>query len=487
MMQFGNVTARACAVVLVAACAAHADFSTLPAALAKDLASNDAKARVRARQLLPRHGMAALDHVLPLLASEDQGARLSAYNVAADIANAAAGPGHDADRHVAASKLMALAAPGQPEVVVLQALRLLPIVTPDGFDVGPIAAILNGTDAKMREKARECLGLMATDAACDALIDAAPKADAAFAAALLDEVAALRNPRALDRAAAMLAHGDATVRAAAARTVAWSGDTRFVGPLNDAVAKATPETRADAYDALLRLADAMVQRGGNWDTAIAVYRNVLASAPQPTIQGAAMTGLGRYGDGTVVDAIAKAAVAANGALDDQAALALTSLQGREGVLGAIAAYPQLQEAVRVSMLAIWGQQKQIEAIDLMQQELAGTSAPVRDRALRALADVGSMKAFAALVGVAKNGSDTERAFALGAVKQMAGNLGNTGDKQAAGLAFMQLYGLTDDPALRAEAIKGIAANPVPQAFDVAKDALESADLKSSAIEALAAV
>lgn len=139
------------------------------------------------------------------------------------------------------------------------------------------------------------------------------------------------------------------------------------------------------------------------------------------------------------------------------------------------------------MLSIWGQQKQTDALDLMASELKSTSAGVRPAALQALASVGSMKGFAALVDVAKNGNDDERAFALNAVKQMAGNLGNTGDKQAAGLAFVQFYGLTDEEALKNDALRGIAQNPVPQAYDVAKDALNNANLKPAAIDALAAV
>lgn len=487
MMSSVSPLSRTFGALIVLALAAQADFTTLPAALAKDLASPDAKARIRARQLLPRQGVAALDHVMPLLSSEDQGVRLTAFNVIADIANGAAAPGHDADRGIAAAKLMTLIAPGQPEPVVLQGLRLLPIVVPNGFDVTPVATILTSSDPKMREKAREALGLIATDQACDALLDAAAKADSDFAVALLDEVAVLRNPRSLEKAAALLASGDAGVRVAAARAVAWSGNPKYVEPIRAVVAKATPETQAAAFDAELKLADAIIQHGGNWDTGIGIYRDVLTAAPQATVRGAALMGLGRYGDGTVVDAIVSAVKAAQGELDDQAAMALTSLQGREGVRGAIEAYPQLSERVQVSLLSVWGQQKQIEALDLIQKELASTTPAIRGAALHALAAIGSMKAFAPLVDIAKNGNDDERAFALASVKQMAGNLGTAGDKQAAGLAFVQLFDLAQDEALRGDALRGIAQNPVPQAYDTVKGALNDAGLKPAAIEALASV
>ena len=172
-MKLYGLAFRAIAILFVFVTAVHADFTTLPAALAKDLASPDMKARVRARQLLPRHGVAAVDHLLPLLASEDQGVKLTAYNVLADIANAAAAPGREAERDTVARKLLTLLEPGQPDPVLYQGLRLLPIVAPQGFDfVQPIQPILVGTDTRAAEKARECLTLMATDSACDTMAPA---------------------------------------------------------------------------------------------------------------------------------------------------------------------------------------------------------------------------------------------------------------------------------------------------------------------------
>lgn len=475
------------AAAILAGSVANADFATLPAALAKDIASADVKARVRARQLMPRHGVAAIDPLLPLLAGQDQGAKLTAYNVLADVANMLAGPGFEQERRIAAEKLMTLVGVEQPEAVKLQGLRLLPIVVPEGFDVSPVAALLSSNDANLREKARESLGLMATNEACDALVSAAASADAPFAVALLDAVAMLRNARALDPTASLLAHTDPRVRNAAARAVAWSGEPRFMAPLETVVKQAPADQQTEAYDALLRLADAMARRGGNWDTAMAVYKSVLSAPAPATIRAAAMMGLGRYGDGSVVDEIVAAAAAAQGALDATAAMALTSLQGGEGVAGALAAYPKLAPSTRLQMLAVWGQQRQEQTLDLLKQELAGTDPVFRGAALHAMAAIGSMKSFPDLVHVAKHGNNEERAFALDAVKRMAGNLGSTGDKQAAGLAYVQVYSLSEDEALRADALRGIAQNPVPQAYDAVRAALEQPNLKPLAIDALAAV
>ncbi|HRK34458.1 MAG TPA: hypothetical protein PLJ47_07660, partial [Candidatus Hydrogenedentes bacterium] len=419
-----------------------ADFTAYTAALVKDLGSTNAQARIRARQLLPRHGAEAIEPLLPLLSSEDQGARLSAYNVIADIANVAASPGHEADRVLATTQLMKLVAADATESQKLQGMRLLTIVVPDGFDVSPIAALLKSDNANMREKARESLTLIATNEACDALISAAGNTDAAFAAALLDSVAMLRNPIALDRAAALAEHNDPLVRCAAMRAIAWRGNPEYLQIADSVIARATPETLFFANDAKLRLADAMALHGGNWDAAMQVYKDVLAGATDPEIRGAAMMGLGRHGDATVVDEIVAAAASANGALDSQAAMALTSLRGREGIVAVAEAYPSLSESTRIAILSVWGQDKQEDAIDLVIREVTNTSPAIRFAALQALAAAGSMKGFPALVAVAKDGNAEEKAFALQTVRQMAGRLGGSGDAQAAGLAYVQLYGLS---------------------------------------------
>lgn len=97
--------------------------------------------------------------------------------------------------------------------------------------------------------------------------------------------------------------------------MAWSGDVKYVAPLNNIVATATPETQTAAYDAVLRLADAIILTGGNWDAGLSIYKQVLTSAPQTTIRGVATMGLGRNGDATVIDEIVAGAAAAKGELD----------------------------------------------------------------------------------------------------------------------------------------------------------------------------
>ncbi|GMU92376.1 MAG: hypothetical protein AMXMBFR4_14340 [Candidatus Hydrogenedentota bacterium] len=453
--------------------------------LVADLKSSDVKLRVRARQLLPREGVSAIEKLMPILASDDLSLRGTAFNVIADIANAAAAPGRDADRRRAAELLMTLVAPEQPEAVKIQGLRLLPIVVSEGFDISPVANLLKQDD--LREKARAALIEIGAGEACVALLSALEGADAPFTVALLNAIETFEEESSLERVVEFTSHKDPAVRAAAVRAIAWSGKPDFVALMEKAAQTSTPETQPTVFDAWLRLADAMAAKGGNWDAAIAQYQAVLRYPVSMAIRSAAIMGLGRHGDGSVAGHIVAAGQAFPGEHDTVVAMALTSLQGKEGVTAALAEYPELSVIAKQSMLEIWGQRKETLAIDLMKQELEHATPEIRMAALHALASVGSMEAFAPLVKVARSGNDEERAFAFDAAKRMAGSLDTAGNKEGAGLAYLQLWELTEEESVRLDVLRGLARCPVPQAFELVKSALGQPALNDAAIEALAGV
>lgn len=453
--------------------------------LVADLKSSDVKSRVRARQLLPREGVSAIEKLMPILASDDLGLRGTAFNVIADIANVAAAPGRDEDRLRAAELLMTLIAPEQPEAVKIQGLRLLPIVMSEGFDVSPVASLLKQDD--LREKARAALIEIGTGEACVALLNALEGADAPFSVALLDAIETFEEESSLERVVEFTNHEDPAVRAAAVRAIAWSGKPEIVALMERVAQTSTPETQSTVFDAWLRLADAMAAKGGNWDAAIAQYQAVLRYPVSMAIRSAAIMGLGRHGDGSVARRIVEAGQAFPGEHDAVVAMALTSLQGKEGVTAALAEYPEQSVIAKQSMLEIWGQRKETLAIDRMKQEIEHATPEIRMAALHALANVGSMEAFAPLVKVARSGNEEERAFAFDAAKRMAGSLDTAGNKEGAGLAYLQLWDLTEDKSVRLDVMRGLARCPVPQAFELVKGALANPEFKDAAVEALAGV
>ena len=469
------------ALALFASVAASADWRQLAA----DLSSADEAARIRARQLLPREGVAPLPSLIPLLAQENQPIRLAARNVIADILNGAAAPGHEADQLFAANQMMNCLAPDKPQVQVELGLRLLPIIVPEGFDVGPVAALL--TNADLCEKARACLEEIGTDNACTALLNAVSAADPVFAAALIDAAGKLQKKRSTEPLTAFLSHADADVRAAAAMALSWTGDSGLVPTFKTIAAESTPEIQFKAYDALLRLTDAIVLKGGNWNLAMDLYCDVLATGPTYIIRATAMMGLGRYGDASVVDSIVAGIPADDPDMADTAVQALSSLKGLEAIKAVMKVYPGLSQPIRVGLLNGWGQRRELATLDLVKEELNSTTPEVRSAALHALAAMQSMQAFAALVDVARNGNDEEKAFALASVRGMAGSLGSAGNAQAAGLAYMQLYQLATDDDLRRICVQGLERYPVPQAYDLVKGLLENAALKDAAVPAYVAV
>lgn len=471
--------------------------------LAKEVAKGDPLARARARQLLPRYGPDAVDPLLPLLSSDDAGIRGTAFNIIADIANMAASPGREDDRENVARKLMALVAPEQSERVKLQGLRLLPIVVPEGFDVQPVATLLD--DAAYREKAREALVLMGTDKACEALLAALSKCDPvsaiaasqalnaakpvedpAFAAALLDGLGTIQRTELLEPISKHLNSPHAQVRSAAARAMSWSGDVRFVDAIRKVAANAPEETRAEAVDALLRFGEAMARHGGNWTLAMELFREVLENSSETRSRAAAMMSLSRYGDASAVPLLI-AAAGEDAELAAPAVQALAGIQGGEAVKCVLAEYPALPASTKIGLLSVWGQQRVLAAVDLMKSELASAEAQIRAAALNALAATGSMQAFPALVAVAQSGNDEERQFALDAMERLAGGLDSLGNKEAAGLAYVRLYQLTPNEQVKLDVLRGISRCPVPQAFEIAKEALANPGLKEAAVEALAAV
>ncbi|HNT89120.1 MAG TPA: hypothetical protein PKL84_14745, partial [Candidatus Hydrogenedentes bacterium] len=117
------------------------------------LGGGDEEARILARQLLPRHGAAAVSRLLPLVTREDANVWFAAMRVLEDIANTVSVPGREAERIETARLIMTLVAPEQPDAIKERGLRLLPLVVSEGFDLGPVAALL-GSNPVLREKAR---------------------------------------------------------------------------------------------------------------------------------------------------------------------------------------------------------------------------------------------------------------------------------------------------------------------------------------------
>jgi HEAT repeat protein len=428
-----------------------------------------------------------------LLASEDVAVKRTAFNVLADIANGVAAkdleiPSEtESDRAQVAKQLLTLLAPQQSVDVKQQALRLIPIVILDSDDFGPITALL--ADPAMREKARAALEQIGSPAACRELLKAAmnSQSEPDFAVALIRATGSLRQASSAMPLLAMTTDANPSVRAAAAQALAWMGHPDLYPFLRTVAQTADPQTQAEAFDAVYRLAEAMVRNGGNYDFAMRIYSEQLQVAPTSPLKSAALMGLGANGDASVVPTIVAATNGADATLLDAAVMALGSVQGREAVRAVKAAFPSLPPTAQTGLVAIWGQRKEKEAVDLVKEGLKSSDPRMRSTALYALANMGSLDAFPALMEVAQSGPEEEKAFALKTAISIANSLDKLSNPAEAGKAYLTLFAMAPNDDVRNTALKGISEAPLPEAFDIVKAALQQPALKDMGALALAGV
>jgi HEAT repeat protein len=450
--------------------------------LVAHLSGGDEQARSLARQLLPRHGLEAVPKLLPLLSREEGVVRQAAFRVLADIANEAAAPGHDADRGRMTDILMTLLGRDQPAALKIQGLRLLPIVIPDGHDVGPIAALLD--DASMREKAREALEEAGTPDCRVALRRELDRADPVFRAALLDSLGRLHDREGLGVIAKLTGSDNPRVRAAAARALAWTGDPAYFPTVRSVVTAADPSTRADATDALIRLIGSVARRGEYRPIAAEAYRDLLARSPGPA-KDAALAGLGRTGVAADVPIILEAVRDAELPTVLVAMSALRGLKGPDVAKGLAEAYSGLSPRLQWALIPVLGSRGDPAALAILGQEAHSDDPVTRSAALDAIGEAGLADGLGVLKAAVRQDSGKARAALL----RLASRLAARGEKDAAGRAYLAAWEASGsaDADARRRAIEGLASCPIPEAADTAVAASKDPAVREPAQRALLAV
>lgn len=370
-------------------------------------ADND-QARSLARQLLPREGVQAVPRLLPLLRQEKAAVREAAFQVLADIANEASAPGRAADRTAVTAHLMTLLETGQPADIKIRGLRLLPIVIPPDGEVGPVAALLS--DKVLRERAREALEQTGNSASRTALREQLAQADLEpeFACALLNSLGRLHDRESLGLIARLAQDGNAKVRAAAARALAWTGDPSHLKSVQSVAAVADPATRPDALDALLRLLNSMERRRAHQHEALAGYRELVASA-QGSVKDGALAGLSRVGDSSCVPVILAAIRDAAPPTLLVGMDALRALPGDDVTRGLVAAYPELSSQAQPALVPALGARRDPVALPLLEQLARSNRGEIRVAALEAIGEFDQPQAIGFLSAQAERGDEAQRA------------------------------------------------------------------------------
>lgn len=438
------------------------------------LGGDDAQQRAVARQMLVYEDAEVVRRIVPLLKDERTPVAWAAQRVLEDFASMYTEQSNPEGRRIVADALMPLVAPDQPVEIKKKGLRLLPYVLPDQYDVAPIAALLQ--DPELKEKARVALRDTGTPPANRALCQALDTAEPAFQAALLYALAQNECRQCLGKAVQLASSPDEAVRAAAARALAWTGNPEYLDPLKQVVARAERMTRFDAWDALLRLTNAMAAHGGHWNRVMALYREILDQADGLMPKSGAIAGLGKYGDETAVDHILAALETEQGpGLEPAALQAFEDLRGQVAVRALLDAYPQVSRDMRVALIGVFGRKGNPAFFDAFEKAAASDDPALRTAAIEALQQTKLPEGVPVLAKLMREGDPESRAAARNSLRGLARTFAQQNQANAAGTAFLALYKTAEDEALKLEALEGIKQFPVPEAFEVIVATLEEGE------------
>lgn len=478
--------------VLNVAAAASLSAPTLDMLVADVLSGDDGPRQARARQLLPIRGPEAAWKMLPLLDDPSPAVSFTAMRILEDVIHETGFRGGMEEQARVANAVFALVVPSASDRQKEAGLRLLPYVASEAHPLDVLAALLR--EEAWREPARACLEHVHTRNALGALCQGLGAADEPFKIALLRSIATFEPGGEAAGLMPLLETGSPAVQAAALRALARTGDPALTPHARRICAGVSPESAFDAWDGWLRLADAMAARGGCWEPAMRTYREILETAPHTLIQGGAIAGLGRYGDAAGVPVIAQVLAREGGAVLEPAAMeAFRSLAGREARLALAALYPEAGTTMKVALLGLFGDQYAPEYAGLLAEGAHHEDAGIRSAARGALERTASPEAVEVFRAILEEAYvqgqewNPELEDALGQLRSLARKLRQAGDGNGAGRAWLVVYRSAREDTVRREALDGIRANPVPEAFDVVLDLLAAGDLDSLPADAMVGI
>ncbi len=355
--------------------------------LAEDLKSSDMQVQAQARQVLSRKGPEAISVVLPLLHDKNPAVAQAAFDVLKYIGNMAAVPGREADCRQVVDQLMVLLQTDLSEQDRITGLRLLERIIPAGYDMGPIGTMLR-EKGELRDKARAALVRIATPEARAALREALREADPAFQCALLNSLGELCDRDGLKLVQELTTASDAAVRVAAARALAWTGDPVYLPVVYEVIRKADEPTRFTAFDALLRLTQAMADKGGNWQIVRAVYIDMLKNG-EGVQKDAALAGLGTIGDASCVDPVLEAIKDTDTRTWLVGIDALRRMQGPGPARVLVERYPALDETTQLALVPVLMEQKHPRVLPALKETEQTDAAAIREAILRVLSESAS--------------------------------------------------------------------------------------------------
>lgn len=454
--------------------------------LIQGLQSGDEASLARARQLLPHHGIDAVDRVIPLLENPDERIWRTAFNILADFAAEVTQPGREQERATVAAAYMKLVLPAASNQQREWGLRLLPRVVPDDFDLAPLGELLRDED--WREKARATLAEIGSPAACAILRNELAQADPDFQIAILRALGHLRDKESLPALANLLESKLPEVRSAAALAISSSGDATYLPQVRRTVDTATPDTRDEAIKALVQLAESIAADEANHPTAAEVYRFVLDASASDPLTNAAIVGLGNVGVFQDVKRIVDKVSGPQGAaLEPSAAQAFRSMTQPESRQAWANIFPNLSESLRYALLAAMGERFEEVFMEALVDSGEGGSPQIQSIAYEALAQSGSPSAIGPLVSFSESaqGPDRDRARAL--LGTLATRLEASGSPEGAHEVYVALYHAASTDDQKSAALEGVSRFPTIPSFRILLEGSSKGTASLSVCKALGAL
>jgi hypothetical protein len=381
--------------------------------------------RVLARQMLPREGVRAVPDLIELLQHEDQRTWRTARNILSDICHAVTVPGFKAERNSVTDQLMELLNDETPKHAVQETLRLLGIVTPKGYDLTPIADLLK--DDLMRGEAISTLLIVGTP-----------------------ESILLTQPYELYK----------------------------------------PTSTKKVSDTYIQIAESILLSGGNWDTGIELYARILNQKNSTLeIQGAALTGLARFGDDTVIPLIMNTLKNTPKSVDLEAPalMGLDYMRGRASYEALLEAYPSASEQMQLGLLGVMGRKKNTIFLPLLLENATGDDPARRALAFETLVQSELPGGVDAITAYVESRPAEERKFDVEKLLTYADAMAHRGEKFVAGKAYLTLYRTTENDEFREIGFQGIKMFPTPEAYKVILEDLDMTKLDDVSAETLIAL
>jgi len=270
--------------------------------LVHDLREAKGRSRAIARQLLPYHGLDAVNAVMPLLADSDPWAAQAAFDVLMDIGNEICAPGREDRRQQAANAYLRLLQPQRSDAEKVAGLRLVAMAAPAGCDLSPIGRLMTH-DSPLRDKARVALQRIGTPEARALLRSCLEQAEPAFQCALLNSLGELKDAEALAQIARLAGSDKPAVRAAAIGALSWTGDPAYIPVMRKGLASTNDgRLRFEILSAWLRLAETMSDDPARRESARETLLEILDLARGFEKVGA-IVALGRVADSRCAEAI----------------------------------------------------------------------------------------------------------------------------------------------------------------------------------------